>query len=177
MLASLSGAFPSAQSPKQLSKANSCNLGLWSVKSGPQRGVDTGQSHLARKLPSPACSSGLSHCEASAFQMGSSKKDLLRSTPRSVQFSLLTCTDLWVSVSSQSGPPVTTFILECFPHSEQNPIFKAVSPCLQPWPSLPYLLFVSVWTHQESHGILPACLAVLMVSDSEVHPDNLHHCR
>lgn len=98
MLGSLSGTF---QSPKQLSEANSCNLGLWSEKFGPQRGVDTGQSHLARKLLSPACSPGLSPCEASAFQMGFPQKDLLRYSPRSVQFSLLKCVALWVSVSAE----------------------------------------------------------------------------
>lgn len=101
MLGSLSGTFPSFQSPKQLSEANSCNLGLWSEKFGPQRGVDAGQSHLARKLLSPACSPGLSLREASAFQMGFPQKDLLRYSPRSVQFSLLKCVALWVSVSAE----------------------------------------------------------------------------
>lgn len=91
MLGGLSGAFPSSQTPKQLRKGNSYNLALWSVKFGSQRSVDTGQSHLARKLLSPACSSGLFHYKASAFQMVSSKKkkDLLRYNPSSVQFSLL----------------------------------------------------------------------------------------
>lgn len=133
MLGSLSGTFPSSQSPKRVSKANSCNL--QSVKFGPQRGVDTGQEAV-----SSACSSGLSHCEASAFQMGSSKKDLLRYNPhpRSVQFSLLTCVALWVSASLLSGAPVTTLTLECFPHSKQGPVFiKQSAHVLSPGRPLP----------------------------------------